>query len=145
MPTSRITALRAARELKLDVLPVRQAVEPRSVAAGAPRLRDRPAAQQVAPRRRSSGPNWPRSTTARTAGIWKPWGSALIGQWDAFLAAWLTKAGSQWNTPAGRDIIWRSRGDATADYLAKIIADRDRSDRRIAPLLPGLGLPQRRS
>ena len=42
-------------------------------------------------------------------------------QWDAFLAAWLAKVGDQWNTPAGRDIVWRSRAKKTPEILAKII------------------------
>lgn len=44
-------------------------------------------------------------------------------QWDAFLAAWLKAVGDQWNTTAGRDIIWRSRARATPDLLVKIIND----------------------
>ena len=43
--------------------------------------------------------------------------------WDACLAAWLKPAGDKWNTPAGRDIIWRSRAKQTPALLAKIIAD----------------------
>lgn len=43
--------------------------------------------------------------------------------WDACFDAWLKAAGAQWNTPAGRDIIWRSRAAKTPDYLARIIAD----------------------
>jgi putative membrane-bound dehydrogenase-like protein len=50
-------------------------------------------------------------------------GIGADGQWDACLAAWLAKVNDQWNTPAGRDIIWRSRGSHTAEYLARIIAD----------------------
>lgn len=46
-------------------------------------------------------------------------------QWDAYLAAWLKSAGDKWNTPAGRDIIWRSRAKATPEYLAKILTDEE--------------------
>jgi putative membrane-bound dehydrogenase-like protein len=43
--------------------------------------------------------------------------------WDACFKAWLAKVGDKWNSPAGRDIVWRSRTAATPDYLARIIAD----------------------
>ena len=42
-------------------------------------------------------------------------------QWDSFLDAWLTAAGSKWNTPAGRDVIWRSRSRKTPSLLVKVI------------------------
>ena len=45
-------------------------------------------------------------------------------QWDAFLGAWLTAVGDNWNTPAGRDIIWRSRATQTPALLAKLIIAR---------------------
>jgi hypothetical protein len=44
-------------------------------------------------------------------------------QWDACLAAWLDRVGDDWNTPAGRDIIWRSRAAITPTLLGKIISD----------------------
>ena len=46
-------------------------------------------------------------------------------QWDRCLQTWLDEVGKNWNTPAGRDIIWRSRAEVTPSYLAKIIADAD--------------------
>ena len=48
-------------------------------------------------------------------------------QWDAFLDAWLAQVGDKWNTPAGRDIIWRSRAKKTAGMLVKIISDKNLS------------------
>src|SRR5439155_26814922 len=30
-------------------------------------------------------------------------------QWDACFDAWLKAVGGKWNTPAGRDVVWRSR------------------------------------
>jgi putative heme-binding domain-containing protein len=50
-------------------------------------------------------------------------GIGAANKWDACLDAWLAKVGDKWNTPAGRDIIWRSRAKKTPEYLAKIIAD----------------------
>ncbi len=45
-------------------------------------------------------------------------------QWDAFLGAWLTAVGDNWNTPTGRDLIWRSRATQTPALLAKLIIAR---------------------
>ena len=40
---------------------------------------------------------------------------------DAFFGSWLAKVGDGWDTPAGRDIIWRVRAKAAPMLLAKII------------------------
>jgi len=42
---------------------------------------------------------------------------------EARFDAWVKAVGEKWNTPAGRDIVWRSRSAKTADYLARIISD----------------------
>ena len=36
-------------------------------------------------------------------------GIAADKQWDRFLAAWMKAMDDEWNSPAGRDIVWRSR------------------------------------
>ncbi len=43
--------------------------------------------------------------------------------WDACLEAWLKLAGDKWNTPAGHDIIWRSRAKQTPLLIAKILSE----------------------
>ncbi|MFN3161593.1 MAG: PVC-type heme-binding CxxCH protein [Rubinisphaera brasiliensis] len=48
-------------------------------------------------------------------------GIAAHGNWDACLNAWLNRVGTHWNTPAGRDIIWRSRATKTPHFLAQIV------------------------
>jgi putative heme-binding domain-containing protein len=48
-------------------------------------------------------------------------GIGAEGDWDACLAAWLNKVGSAWDSPAGRDIVWRSRATKTAGLLAEIL------------------------
>lgn len=50
-------------------------------------------------------------------------GIAADRQWDTFFSGWRTSAGEKWNTPAGRDIVWRSRAIDTPSYLARIITD----------------------
>jgi putative heme-binding domain-containing protein len=46
-------------------------------------------------------------------------------QWDAFLGAWLKNVGVNWNTPAGRDLIWRSRANQTGEFIARILSNND--------------------
>ena len=50
-------------------------------------------------------------------------GIGARGNDDACFDAWLAAVGDKWNTPAGRDIIWRMRSAKAAGYLAKIIED----------------------
>lgn len=60
-------------------------------------------------------------------------GIAAEGRWDACLAAWMRRVGDDWNTPAGRDIVWRSRGSKTSALLGKLILD---------PATPEFDLPR---
>lgn len=50
-------------------------------------------------------------------------GIGAAGQWDRYFGKWLEEIGTDWNTQAGRDIIWRSRADAAVPMLAQIIKD----------------------
>jgi putative membrane-bound dehydrogenase-like protein len=50
-------------------------------------------------------------------------GIGAAGSDETCFDAWLEAVGDQWNTPAGRDIIWRLRSPKNATYLAKLIAD----------------------
>lgn len=50
-------------------------------------------------------------------------GIGCAGNDDACLDAWLGAVGDKWNTPAGRDIIWRTRAAKSAGLLAKILSD----------------------
>jgi len=45
------------------------------------------------------------------------------GLWDARLAAWLTKVGDAWKSPAGREIVWRSRATSTPRLLCELIGE----------------------
>jgi len=46
-------------------------------------------------------------------------------QEDKFFSAWLTQVGDKWNTPAGREIVWRSRSTKAPPLLAKLITDKN--------------------
>jgi hypothetical protein len=52
-------------------------------------------------------------------------GIAAEGNWDQYFGAWLKKVGDKWNTPAGRDIIWRARAKAAPALIVKILKDKN--------------------
>jgi putative membrane-bound dehydrogenase-like protein len=118
----RITGLRLAQELKLDLVPLVKAL----VKDPSPMVR-----RQCAIALR-------QSKSADAPALWAELAAQHDGQdrWylealgigadkneDAYFAAWIAKVGDAWNTPAGRDIVWRSRADKALPYLVKIIKD----------------------
>ena len=48
-------------------------------------------------------------------------GIAASDKWDDCFAAWLGEVGDNWDSVAGRDLIWRSRASQTPAYLSKLI------------------------
>lgn len=51
-------------------------------------------------------------------------GIGAIGREDECFAAWLAAVGKDgWNTPAGRDIVWRTRAQASNALLAKLLTN----------------------
>jgi hypothetical protein len=54
-------------------------------------------------------------------------GIGSFHQDDRFFDAWLKKVGDNWNTPAGRGIIWRTRSRKAPGYIVKIIQDKNLS------------------
>jgi putative membrane-bound dehydrogenase-like protein len=127
-PNFRIVALRAARQMKLDLMPLlRKAVSDKSAHVR------REAAVTI---RHLTHSELSESQIKELAELWSQLASQHDGQdrWylealgiaaqnhaDAFFGAWLAKVGDGWNTPAGRDIVWRSRAKAVPMLLAKII------------------------
>ena len=55
-------------------------------------------------------------------------GIGETGNEDACFAAWLEQIGESWDSPAGRDIIWRSRSRVAPEYLAAILLGPDLSE-----------------
>jgi hypothetical protein len=131
-PDIRIMGLRIARELKFDMVPyVRQLGRDSNAQVRrecAISLRHDPSPQ---------APVLWAELAAQHDGKDRWYLEALgIGadkQWDAFFGVWLARTGDTWNSPAGRDIVWRSRSKKTPALLVKLIqngslsaADRDR-------------------
>ena len=122
-----IAGLRIARELEMDLIPTikKLASHPN------PAIRRECALMLRHNRSRDAARLW-AELAARHDGIDRWYLEALgIGadrQEDAFFAAWLKLVGTNWNTPAGRDIIWRSRSSEAPAYLTKIILDPNTSE-----------------
>jgi putative membrane-bound dehydrogenase-like protein len=71
--------------------------------------------------RHTAGDRW----ELEALGIGADGAAGLAGesQWDGRLAAWLARVGDGWKSPAGREIVWRSRADATPRLLCELIAE----------------------
>jgi hypothetical protein len=59
-------------------------------------------------------------------------GIAAASSWEACFAAWLKKIDGKWDTPGGREIIWRSRSVLAPALLAKILKDPKLAERERA-------------
>lgn len=122
-PNLRITALRAARQLKGDVTPyIRQLVNDTD--------------PQV---RRECALALHRNNTPEAADLWAQlamrhdgkdrWylealGIGADGQWDRFYTAWLKRAGANpIGTEAGKDLVWRARTKESVPLLARLAGD----------------------
>ena len=120
----RIVGIRLARQLKLDVSQYGESV-----------VRD-PSAQV----RRELAIALRHSKSPMATNLWvqlaqqhdgkdrwylEALGIASDGHADEYFAAWSKTVGDSWNTPAGRDIIWRSRASDATDFLVKILQDPD--------------------
>jgi putative membrane-bound dehydrogenase-like protein len=114
--------LRLARELKVDLLPLVQSLakdpspQVRRECAIALRFQKTPAAAALWAELAASHDGKDR-WYLEALGI----GAALNE--DACFDAWAKKVGDAWNTPAGRDIVWRSRSAKALPFLVKIIKD----------------------
>jgi len=121
-PDIRITGLRAARRYKLDVIPiVKQLVKDSS-----PQVR-RECAIALHHNKSPQAPElW--GTLADEYDGNDRWYLEALGigmdeQEAKFMSAWLKHAGDDWNTPVGRDLLWRSKITQAIPYLVKIIED----------------------
>ena len=127
----RITGVRIARELKLDVVPYVKAL------AGDPSAAvRRECAITLRHNRSPDAPGlWARLAAqhdCKDRWYLEALGIGADKQWDAFLDAWLALAGDRWNTPAGRDIVWRSRSRKTPALLVKMINDKGTDEKERA-------------
>ncbi len=121
-PNIRITGLRAARQISKNILPVISSL----VNDSDPQVR-RECAIAL---RHNKSPEAPKlwATLAMQYQGNDRWYLEALGigadrQWDRFFSAYLAQNKQPLETEAGRDIVWRSRGDNSLDYLAKLASD----------------------
>jgi putative membrane-bound dehydrogenase-like protein len=123
----RITGLRIARSLKMDVIPLVKELA-------------RDSSAQV---RRECAIALRHNNSNEAAKLWAAlaqqhdgkdrWYLEALGigadkQEDKFFSAWLNSVGAKWNTPGGRDIVWRSRSPKAAGLLAKLASSKEIAD-----------------
>jgi len=125
-PNIRIAALRSARQLKMDLIPLVTA------------LSHDPSAQVrrecAIALRHNSSPLTPKlwATLATQYTVGDRWSLEALGiaadqQENACFDAWLDAVSGNWNTPAGREIIWRSRASKLPALIVKIVTDKNAS------------------
>jgi hypothetical protein len=122
-PDLRITGLRIARQLKLDLIPLVKSI----AHDGSPQVR-RECALSLRHNHSPEAPNLWAQLALQYDGH-DHWYLEALGigadrQWDPYLDAWLAAIGDHWDTGAGRDIVWRSRSKKTPGLLVKIIGDK---------------------
>jgi putative membrane-bound dehydrogenase-like protein len=120
----RITGLRTARELKMDVVPLvaklvkDSSAQVRRECAIALRHQTSPEAPKL----------WAQLASqhdGKDRWYLEALGIGMDKNEDAFFNAWLSQVGEKWNTPAGKDIIWRSRATKSVPMLVKLITAKD--------------------
>ena len=121
-PNIRITGLRLARQIQLDLVPILEhlvqdsSAQVRREVAIALRHLDAPEAPGL----------W--TTLASQYDGEDRWylealGIAADEQWDSFFSTWMKQNAENWDTPAARNLIWRSRSSDAIPMLASMIKD----------------------
>ena len=123
----RVVGLRAAKRTGMDLIPLVD-----SLAEDPSAHVRRECAVSLRGSKSSEAPGlWARLASQHVAGDrWslEALGIAAEGRWDACIRAWMAVAGQGWDSPAGRDIVWRSRSAATPGYLVRILGSKDMGD-----------------
>ncbi|MFN7119111.1 MAG: PVC-type heme-binding CxxCH protein [Saprospiraceae bacterium] len=123
----RITGIRAARYLNKNIITIIKNV----VNDASPQVR-REAAIALRGHKSAEAPALWAQLAAQHDGKdrWylEALGIGAQGNEDAYFAAWQKQMGTNWNTPAGRQIVWRSRSKAAIPLLAQIIQSVNESE-----------------
>jgi putative membrane-bound dehydrogenase-like protein len=116
----RITGIRLARQLKKDLIPIvtklgndksPQVRRELAIALRGSKAPEAPALWAQLAAQHDGKDRW----------YLEALGIGAQGNEDAYFAAWKNQVGNDWNTPAGRQIVWRSRSKAAIPLLAEII------------------------
>ncbi|HKH94847.1 MAG TPA: PVC-type heme-binding CxxCH protein [Gemmatimonadaceae bacterium] len=121
-PNIRITALRATRRIDGDVI----AMAERLVRDPSPAVRREVAIALRHNQSRRAGALWAglaQQYDGKDRWYLEALGVAADRQWDRYFGAWLDRIGDDWNTAAGRDIVWRARSSRALPLLEQLAAD----------------------
>ena len=122
-PDIRITGIRIARERGLDMIPfIKKMVNDKD--AGVRRECAIALRHNKSPEAPALWAKLAQQHDSKDRWYLESLGLALDKQQDKFFGAWLESVGSNWDTPAGRDIIWRSRSSKTSNLLVEILLDK---------------------
>jgi putative heme-binding domain-containing protein len=121
-PNIRIVALRATRRIGTDVIPIaaRLAKDP------TPEVRREVAIalrHEQSPRAAALWADLAAQHDGKDRWYLEALGVSADRQWDRYFGAWLDRVGNGWNTPAGRDIVWRARSTRALPLLQQLATD----------------------
>jgi putative heme-binding domain-containing protein len=123
-PNIRITALRVAQQLKKDVIPsIAKLVDDDS-----PQVRRQAALALRGNNSQQAANLWAALATqhdGKDRWYLEALGIGASGNWDLYFNAWKNKVGKDWNTDAGKDIVWRSRSKEALPLMAELIRSSD--------------------
>ena len=125
-PNIRIVALRATRRIGGDVIPIAA----RLVSDPAPEVRREVAIalrHEQSPRAAALWADLAAQHDGKDRWYLEALGVSADRQWDRYFGAWLDRVGDGWNTPAGRDIVWRARSTRALPLLEKLATRSRRS------------------
>jgi len=118
----RITAIRARRQMSGDIIPFLKKLQNDP----SPQIRR----EILIAMHRSSSPEVPAIWTSLASKYdgkdrWylEALGIGADGNWDSCFSTWSRQNPDAWESPQGRDIVWRARADAALPVLANIIED----------------------
>ena len=121
-PDIRIVAIRATRRIGADVMPIAE----RLVRDPSPAVRREVALalrHEQSPRAAALWSELALQYDGRDRWYLEALGVSADRQWDAYFGSWLDRVGNGWNTPAGRDIVWRSRSPRALPLLEQLASD----------------------
>ena len=125
-PDLRITGLRIARERQLDLIPLVKLLS-HDLSSAVRRECALVLRHQASPEARQLWAQLALQFDVSDRWYLEALGIGADRQWDACLDAWRAAAGQQWNSAAGREIVWRSRSTNTPALLVAILNDKSLS------------------
>jgi len=120
----RIMGIRGARMLAKDVMPIAGQL----VRDPSPQVRREVAIALRGNSSKQAAMYWTELATqydGKDRWYLEALGISAEGNWDLYFDTWKNKVSKEWNSPAGRDIVWRSRSKSAIPLLAELIRASD--------------------